>query len=322
MKRINSIAITFLTLALAASQVALAGERGGHEGGTGGGVIQANFISMAQVIFQTLKSAPEEADILTSAQMKAFGSAIEHTNIKPIIPDGPFTDNHGNTVNARIVADKDQPGRQAIELDANFWKDASPTDVNVCRVVFHEYLRVIGVDQGQDEDHYAVSHRWNKTCDFYVGVNVRNMDFLEGKKDWFPCGFGGYKISEDKFVGRGNRPGSIKITAGPNPAQNDFGGIGQCVDAKPMRGKRIRLTGYLKIDDVQYSGLWVRVDEANGAQQILDNMYDRPLRGTLDWTPAIVELPVVENSGRICFGALMSGTGVMWADHLRLEIVD
>ena len=50
------------------------------------------------------------------------------------------------------------------------------------------------------------------------------------------------------------------------------------------RGKRLRLRGFLKSEDVRegWGGLWMRLDGANGMLK-LDNMNDRGATGTSDW---------------------------------------
>jgi hypothetical protein len=67
-----------------------------------------------------------------------------------------------------------------------------------------------------------------------------------------------------------------------------------------------------------WAGLWLRVDDPNGTL-VLDNMQDRALRGTTDWTEAAIVLDVAEQARRLLFGALLSGAGAVDLARLRFE---
>jgi hypothetical protein len=49
-----------------------------------------------------------------------------------------------------------------------------------------------------------------------------------------------------------------------------------------------------------------------GGESALDDMRDRPVRGTKDWTEVRVEIDVPATADRVEFGAVLSGTGT-WA---------
>lgn len=51
-----------------------------------------------------------------------------------------------------------------------------------------------------------------------------------------------------------------------------------------------------------------------------DNMYERGLRGTTDWTEHAVRLPLDPNARQIFFGVLVQGEGEVWADELQLLV--
>jgi hypothetical protein len=52
-----------------------------------------------------------------------------------------------------------------------------------------------------------------------------------------------------------------------------------------------------------------------------DNMQDRPITGTKDWTRYEVVVDVAPEATDIAFGALLSGSGHLWIDDLAFEIV-
>ena len=84
-------------------------------------------------------------------------------------------------------------------------------------------------------------------------------------------------------------------------------------------GKKIKLTGYLKTENVGdgWAGLWLRIDPGVG----FDNMEGRGIKGTTGWTKYEVELDLKpEAAQKIVFGGLLVGKGKMWIDQLELTI--
>ena len=104
---------------------------------------------------------------------------------------------------------------------------------------------------------------------------------------------------------------------------NGFGTISQKCDAKFYLGKRIKMTGFVKTEDLaKWSGMWLRVDSKFGGKSLsFDNMYKRSLKGTLDWTKCEIELNVPQESSTLNFGVLLHGTGKLWFDRISFEII-
>lgn len=154
-----------------------------------------------------------------------------------------------------------------------------------------------------------------------------NLDF-EGdvRPNGFPRGWGGggegYQLSADgKVAHTGNASGCIRSTARSGP--RDFGSLTQCVQPGAFRGERVRYSGYLKTAGVKgWAGLWMRVD-GSGRQTSLafDNMGDRPVVGSTDWTQYEIVLDVPEEATGICFGFLLVDEGTVWGDDFALEIL-
>lgn len=86
-------------------------------------------------------------------------------------------------------------------------------------------------------------------------------------------------------------------------------------------GKRSRYSGYIKTAGITrgYAGLWWRVD-GEGGVLAFDNMSNRGVTGTTDWTRFEIELPVAANARNINFGALHMGNGSAWFDGLTVEL--
>lgn len=96
----------------------------------------------------------------------------------------------------------------------------------------------------------------------------------------------------------------------------------QCLPGK-YKGKKLRVSARLKLKDVKdWAGIWFRTD-INYPYTVLsfDNMYDKHLNGTVEWTEYSFEIDVPEETELINYGALLSGTGQIWMDNFKLEII-
>jgi hypothetical protein len=98
----------------------------------------------------------------------------------------------------------------------------------------------------------------------------------------------------------------------------------QTCDAKNYLGTKIKMTGYIKSENAaDWAGMWLRVDPKESHESLaFDNMEDRPIKGTTDWTKCEIILDVPAESGTLNFGVLMSGTGKIWFDNVSFEILD
>lgn len=101
-----------------------------------------------------------------------------------------------------------------------------------------------------------------------------------------------------------------------------FVGVMQRLDAEQYKDRRVRFSALVKTEGVEgRGGLWMRVDDVGKPNAAFDNMHDRPLKGTTDWTPYSVVLDASSNAQGVFFGTLMSGKGQLWISDWRLEIV-
>jgi hypothetical protein len=133
---------------------------------------------------------------------------------------------------------------------------------------------------------------------------------------------GGFDTGVDREVAHGGHA-SVSIRSIVAEPKN-FRALTQLIKADAYRGKRVRLAGYLKTRDVRggWAGLWLRVDGPDAKLLAIDNMSSRRVMGTTDWSRHAVVLDVSEAAVRLGYGALLHGTGQVWADDLTLEVVD
>lgn len=139
---------------------------------------------------------------------------------------------------------------------------------------------------------------------------------------WYEIGDAGkigYDVSVTSDAGfEGPGLSVARVEGGPGT----FGGVGQSISAENYRGKKVRISGFIQTERVDggYAGLWFRVDKGKD-MLVLDNMIDRGVRGTSDWLPYECVIYVDPKATRILFGALLTGTGKMYADKFAVEIV-
>ena len=130
-----------------------------------------------------------------------------------------------------------------------------------------------------------------------------------------------YDMSVDRRVAHSGKASATLKNIAVKPL--GFGALMQSFDAEAFRGKRVRMSGYLRAKNVgRGAGMLMRVDGSQtGKTLAFDNMGDRPIRGTTDWTRCVIVLDVPEEASAIAFGALLTGAGQIWMDDLQFEIV-
>lgn len=106
------------------------------------------------------------------------------------------------------------------------------------------------------------------------------------------------------------------------PAPPGFGTLMQNFRAEKYLGVRIRFSAEtMSIGIVDWAGLWMRVDDDKRESPSFDNMGDRPIKGTTEWTRHDVVLDVPANAVLIAFGVLLDGEGEVRIRNLIFEVV-
>lgn len=150
-----------------------------------------------------------------------------------------------------------------------------------------------------------------------IGMEKENVGwFLSGSHPF------NYEMGVDREnVHQGSVSGYIKSKTVQDISE--FATMMQQFKADKYRQQRIRLSCFIKTKDVQqFSGLWMRVDNASGDIVQFDNMSNRPIVGTNHWNHYAVVLDIPDNSATISFGVLLSGSGHVWTDQFSFEKVD
>ena len=99
--------------------------------------------------------------------------------------------------------------------------------------------------------------------------------------------------------------------------------LAQSVRADAYRGKRVRLTGFLKTIGVNVGTavLFMRVD-GEGTVQTSDFMENRPLMLTTDWARQEIVLDIPRNAVGFTYGFMLGGSGQAWLDDVQLDVVN
>lgn len=98
-----------------------------------------------------------------------------------------------------------------------------------------------------------------------------------------------------------------------------FGTLAQAIPAGPLRGRRIRLSAWVRAE-MEGDGrvqLGLRVDQADGTPAFFDNMADRPLRKA-PWQRVEIEGDVAPDADRILVLLVLTGGGTAWIDEVSL----
>lgn len=158
-----------------------------------------------------------------------------------------------------------------------------------------------------------------------AGLLLINKDLKAQKiEGWFLAGSkpASYIIGLDRSVFKtGSSSAFLEST---DKEIEGFGTIMQTCSADEYLGKRIKMTAYIKSENVSnWAGMWLRVDSKQTKKSLsFDNMQDRPIKGNNDWTMCEIILDVPEESGTLNFGVLLRGTGKLWFDNIKFEVVD
>jgi hypothetical protein len=154
---------------------------------------------------------------------------------------------------------------------------------------------------------------------FCIGCLLTGASYAAVPEGWFLTG----SKPADFTVGSepGTRtPGSRNAFILAKKDSDGFGALMQTINAADYRGKRVRLSGYLRTQNAGKGQMWMRIDGSKGVAGF-DNMEQRPLQGDTSWQRCDIVLDVPADARDIAFGFFLSGKGEVWGDAFRLEVV-
>lgn len=146
-----------------------------------------------------------------------------------------------------------------------------------------------------------------------------NLDFEQNEKkeklpdNWFA--WGTLPVTKSDLAHSGDIAGKVTSKDG----KGNFGCVAYKIPAS-YEGSYIRLTGYMKIENVKgFAGLMLRID-GNGNTLVFDNMQDKKIEGTLGWKKYTITLPYPDDAENIYIAGILSGKGTAWFDDFVLKI--
>lgn len=159
-----------------------------------------------------------------------------------------------------------------------------------------------------------------------IPKQMANLDFAQGTTGWFLAGDApaDYRIAPETDAPQGRAASASLASQVETPS--GFGTLMQIVQAGSHRGERLRMSAWVRTEDVaDWAGLWMRVDGPDAAttHQSLsfDNMQDRPIKGTSEWTHYAIVLDVPVAGVAIAFGILLHGKGELWLADVQFTSV-
>lgn len=100
-----------------------------------------------------------------------------------------------------------------------------------------------------------------------------------------------------------------------------FVAFNQTIKADAYRGKRVRLSAWVKTKSPDSQAqLWFRLDALKRGPGF-DNMGNRPIKGVTDWQKYDLVLDVPDDVVAMVFGTMSFNQGTIWVDDFSLEIV-
>ncbi|WP_303316794.1 hypothetical protein Q4Q34_08295 [Flavivirga abyssicola] len=160
----------------------------------------------------------------------------------------------------------------------------------------------------------------------FVVFGLALLSFTQANKQtikgWFLAGSKpeSYEIGITKNKERNSNVAYLKSI---KPNIKGFGTIMQNFEPKKFLGKKVKLTSYIKSKNIKdWAGMWLRIDGTNREKSLgFDNMQNRPIKGTTNWTKYEIILKVPKEAINIAYGVLASGTGEVLIDDFKFEIV-
>lgn len=140
-------------------------------------------------------------------------------------------------------------------------------------------------------------------------------------KGWFLAGSNpeSYEIG---VVKNNERGGNVAFMKSIDTKIKGFGTIMQNFVPEKFLEKKVKLTCYIKSNDVKkWAGMWMRIDGSDKKTLGFDNMQNRPIKGTTNWTKYEIILKVPKEAINLAYGVLTSGTGEVLIDDFKFEIV-
>ena len=154
----------------------------------------------------------------------------------------------------------------------------------------------------------------------FLTKNDLKAQKIEG---WFLAGNKAecYKIGLDKSVYKTG--GSSAFLESKCKKIEGFGTLAQTSSAEEYLGKKVKMTAWIKSRNVSdFANIWIRADSVGyKVLSFSSTQTFNPIIGDKDWSKYEVMINVPRESVTINYGIVLSGTGKVWFDDVKLEII-
>ncbi len=102
---------------------------------------------------------------------------------------------------------------------------------------------------------------------------------------------------------------------------DEFGSLMQRCAAAFLAGQLIRLEAEIRTEDVaKWAGMWLRADGDDVPNLLFDNMSQKHITGTTDWSTYVIEAQLPSQTTWLNYGIVLVGPGTVWADNFKLLV--
>jgi hypothetical protein len=159
--------------------------------------------------------------------------------------------------------------------------------------------------------------------------DLTNLDFEQGAVDSFPPGWTargalrlGYRVTISDREPHGGRASAL-IRRDSVVWAPEYGSMAKKLDARPYRGRRVKVTGWLRFEALPGLGglggtaLYMRVDREGGREGFGGNTQERLVRSG-PWAKRELWGEVAADADTLVFGAYLDRSGRAWVDDVTL----
>lgn len=130
-----------------------------------------------------------------------------------------------------------------------------------------------------------------------------------------------YRFGLDREIKHGGKSAGFLESQDADFAKNHYARLEQSIDAATHRGKRLRLSAFLKTKDVRKSAdLDVVIPHQYSDSEDRFSLKPR-LEGSTDWKRYEVEFTVNHYAAQVDFRVDLYGSGRIWIDDVALEVI-
>lgn len=145
---------------------------------------------------------------------------------------------------------------------------------------------------------------------------------LDNFSTWYTWGEETHRISEDKNFYH-SAPSSYLVEATTNSTEGDRGGVSKSnLPANEFRGSKLKVSGYLKGENLSDAFIWLWVSESNQKKEV--DLYfkkDKAQKINKNWTYFEIITNIPNTAKTISFGLNVGSKGKVWLDSVKLEAV-